>query len=92
MEKPRCEKDCYFCSNEFTGFNKNKIVYVAIASVRAPIPVEPKKCVDDPMGDTVSRDSKKMEIDEQFAEKSESDDDDYNDSDVDYAQCTKKMW
>ncbi|KAF5306274.1 hypothetical protein FQA39_LY08972 [Lamprigera yunnana] len=39
-------------------------VYVAVASVTVPIPVEPEKCVDSPMDDSVSRDAEKMKIDE----------------------------
>lgn len=92
--QPSCENDCFFCVNDITGFNtknKNKIVYVPVASVTSPIPIVPNKCVDN---DT-SGDFEKMEINEKFAEESESeseshDDDDCNDSDVDYVPCKKK--
>jgi len=66
---PRSEEDCFFCSNQMKGFNiknKDKIVYISVASVTAPILAEKKECKTD-FG-CVSGGIEAMEIDEESAE------------------------
>lgn len=82
---PRCKEDCFFCCNQIKGFNaknKNKIIYISVASVIIPIFAAQKNGKID-FG-RVLEDNDAMEIDEESANefKTESDDD--------YAPITKK--
>jgi len=86
--EPYNEKDCYFCSNEISGFTsktKNKIIYTTVMSLTPPISVDRNK---QKINET-SVNVEMMGIDEYSCDEENTHRDDDSESDSDYSPSKK---